>query len=97
MKLQVRADQYAYRLYREGGELPETLPEHRLAGYRCIGHYTTVRDLIRGARDFYMKSKAKRAVDLVEFLEGLEEADRKVVECLEDLADAAMKLPERPS
>lgn len=96
MKLQVRADQYAFRLYRPGGELPETLPEHRVDGHRCVGHYTTLADLIRGARQLLLKDKAKRAVDLRAFLERAGEVDASSVRALEDLADAAMKLEVRP-
>lgn len=96
MKLQVRSDQYAFRLYRPGGELPETLPEHRVEGYRCVGHYTTLRDLLAGARGLLLKDKSKRALDLREFLDRAEKADRETVRALEDLADAAMKLEVKP-
>ncbi len=97
LKLLVKSDQYAFRLYRPGGELPETLPEHRVDGYRCIGHYTTIRTLIQGARDFLAKDRSKRALELRDFLDRSAESDRATLTALENLADAAAAQEVKPS
>jgi hypothetical protein len=83
MKLLVKADQYAYRLYRPGGELPETLPEHKVDGHRCLGHYTTLAALLKGAREHLLKSKAARAADMLKMLERWQASEDDIAEALD--------------
>jgi hypothetical protein len=92
MDFLIKSDQFAYRLYRPGGEVPETLPEHRVDGYRCIGHYTTLTGLLVGARNHLLKLKSKKAMELDAFLRMVIKGEAAAMESLKRLADATKSL-----
>jgi hypothetical protein len=97
MKFLVKADQYAFRLYRPGGELPETLPEHRVDGHRCIGHYASVTSLLRGARNHLAKLRSTKATALDALLMREQKNRAEDLRIIQEVArQAAVQLPKAP-
>lgn len=97
MKFLVKADQYAFRLYRPGGELPETLPEHRVAGHRCVGYYHTVDALLRGARGHLAKLRSTKATALDALLLREQKNRAEDLRVIQDVArQAVAQMPKAP-